>query len=250
VGTGVIHGCWNQSSGALRVIVPARGQHCARSEVALDWNKLGINWRGSWQARASYAAGDAVLYQGSSWLAKQANTDAPPPGAAWHLLAAAGESAGVSVSVPQPKTPLLLDYGQDTLTTVMTTPAATTAGQYYLNASIMLQVDQGDTIACIAAVNGAKTGEYTTVGPVATAPKSGSSPPADDAQSYETLPLAADVDVPAGGRISIECAGYVVPTSPTPSSSFYDGAITATLINSDNPAAGTARAGSPPPPIP
>src|SRR4051794_13125983 len=38
---GVIHGCYKQHKGQLRVVDAASGQHCRRSEVALAWNQQG-----------------------------------------------------------------------------------------------------------------------------------------------------------------------------------------------------------------
>src|SRR5688572_20408357 len=44
----------------------------------------GLNWKGAWDSSASYVADDAVSYNGSSWIARQANTNvAPVEGADW-----------------------------------------------------------------------------------------------------------------------------------------------------------------------
>ena len=111
-----------------------------------------------------------------------------------------------------------------TLTTVMTSPAVVTAGHYYVNASVQLVVASGDTVACIAAVNGGATGAFATVGPTANA-------------TYETIPIAADLSVPAAGTVSVQCTDYTSNSG----TSFYNGAITATLIGSDNGSAGASR---------
>jgi hypothetical protein len=39
--TGVFHGCYVKSSGALRVIDPSAHQHCKRGELAVSWNQAG-----------------------------------------------------------------------------------------------------------------------------------------------------------------------------------------------------------------
>ena len=103
----------------------------------------------------------------------------------------AGISSGVSVTSG---TSVALNQAS-TLTPVMTSPTVATAGHYYVNASVMLVVASGDTVACIAAVNGGTTGAFATVGPLAN-------------QSYETIPIAADVSVPAGGNVSVQCTDY------------------------------------------
>jgi hypothetical protein len=86
-GTGVIHGCYDTTSGALRVIDPA-SQSCSASESALNWNMRGVNWRGAWSPTASYAVGDAVAYNGSSYLAVAANIKSRPLSKAWSTLSA------------------------------------------------------------------------------------------------------------------------------------------------------------------
>ena len=74
-------------------------------------------------------------------------------------------------------------------------------------------------------------GRLLTVGPVAN-------------QTYETLPLSQNVALNAGGSATVECADY----TSNAATSFYDGGITATLINSStgnapriSPQDGTAR---------
>ncbi len=90
-GTGVFHGCVKATTGALRVVDPSKGQHCSASESAVSWDQAGIEWRGTWSPTASYAVGDAVAFQGSSYLAETANTNSgPSDGAVWATLAAQG----------------------------------------------------------------------------------------------------------------------------------------------------------------
>src|SRR5271170_7130022 len=59
---------------------------------------MGFNWRGAFDCSASYAVGDAVSYQGSSWI-----TNTPiggcvqPPFSPWALLAQQGAAVGTYV---------------------------------------------------------------------------------------------------------------------------------------------------------
>jgi hypothetical protein len=56
----------------------------------------GLVWRGAWVASTAYAIGDAVEYQGSSYVAVAAtSTDVPGVGASWQLLAAGADQDGL-----------------------------------------------------------------------------------------------------------------------------------------------------------
>ncbi|HXG64494.1 MAG TPA: hypothetical protein VNO70_05265 [Blastocatellia bacterium] len=62
----------------------------------------GINWRGEWNGSASYLADDAVSFNGSSWIAKRANTNVPPAeGQDWTTLASKGETGPQGPAGPQ-----------------------------------------------------------------------------------------------------------------------------------------------------
>jgi hypothetical protein len=88
---GVFHGCVSTVTGALRLIDTGKGQTCKKAETAVSWDKTGINWQGAWASTTSYSQGDAVSYQGSSYLAVVANTNVPPTSLAdWTVLAGAG----------------------------------------------------------------------------------------------------------------------------------------------------------------
>ena len=78
---GVLHGCYNTTTGALRVIDPSKGQTCASGEAALSWNQSGIRWRGYWVSTTAYAVHDAIMYNGSAYLAMAANTGVAPTAA-------------------------------------------------------------------------------------------------------------------------------------------------------------------------
>ena len=48
----------------------------------------GLNWKGPWDDAYNYVTDDAVSYNGSSWIAKQAHNNSPPvEGANWTLVA-------------------------------------------------------------------------------------------------------------------------------------------------------------------
>jgi len=66
--------------------------HEPRFEIILKAPK-GVNWTGAWNAATNYATGDAVSYNGSSWIAKQANTNVTPvEGADWTIIAQKGDT--------------------------------------------------------------------------------------------------------------------------------------------------------------
>lgn len=66
----------------------AQGTHTIGSDGAPG--QPGIIWRGSWKARATYAAGDAVEADGSAYVAVTESQGSKPPGPAWDLLAKKG----------------------------------------------------------------------------------------------------------------------------------------------------------------
>jgi len=127
-----------------------------------------------------------------------------PPGPSGIAVGAAGTS-GTSIPLTQAQT----------LIPVLSTTAVPASGTYYVNASMMLVVGQGDTVVCVYEVNGQTLGAFATVGPVAN-------------QTYETLPLSAALSIPANSSAVVSCADY----TSNAATSFYDGGITATLIGS------------------
>ena len=123
--------------------------------------------------------------------------------------------AGVSVGTSGTSgTAVVLDQAS-TLAPVLAASAVPDTGTYYVNASVMLIVAQGDSVACVLGVNGAPVGAFATVGPVAN-------------QTYETLPLSQMMSLAAGSVPTVYCTGYTANAV----TSFYDGGITAMLINS------------------
>jgi hypothetical protein len=94
---GVIRACYKtggllQERGGLRV---SDDGTCRPNEVALSWNHTGpagLTWRGEWSATTPYKARDAVLHQGSGYVAIFPTTGSQPPNANWMLLAAKGDT--------------------------------------------------------------------------------------------------------------------------------------------------------------
>jgi hypothetical protein len=132
----------------------------------------------------------------------------------WNKVGPQGP-AGVSAGTSGTSSTSVLLNGAQVLVPVLAAAAAPASGTYYVNASVMLVVAQADTVTCILTVNGATTGPFATVGPVAN-------------QTYETIPLSEAVSLQAGQAPVVECAGY----NANPATSFYDGGITSVLINS------------------
>ena len=90
-GSGLVHGCYSTKTGVLRVVDPAKKQHCKSGERSLNWNQRGVNWRGSWSSTPTYARNDAVKYGGSSYIALKASHNVrPTTTSTWAMLASAG----------------------------------------------------------------------------------------------------------------------------------------------------------------
>lgn len=89
-GTGLIHGCYNTTTGALRVIDGATQVCGAGTETALNWNQRGLNWKGTWSSATNYAVNDAVALGGASYIAVGASLNSTPPSASWAVLAQKG----------------------------------------------------------------------------------------------------------------------------------------------------------------
>lgn len=75
--------------------------HEPRMEIILKGPK-GLNWKGAWSAAINYAADDAVSYNGSSWIAKQANNNVTPvEGAVWTIVAQKGDTGATGATGAQ-----------------------------------------------------------------------------------------------------------------------------------------------------
>jgi hypothetical protein len=102
-GTGIFHGCYSSSTGALRLINPSAREVCKKGEHAVSWNAAGITWEGTWRSTTAYSVHDAVVYDGSSYIAKLPSTGKEPPNNPhhWSLLAAAGAPGATGATGPQ-----------------------------------------------------------------------------------------------------------------------------------------------------
>jgi hypothetical protein len=91
-GAPLLRGCYSVRTGALRLIT-APGAACRTGEKAVSWNQTGFHWAGQWHSTASYLSGDAVSYQGSSYIATADSSGKVPSLATrfWAVLAAAGQ---------------------------------------------------------------------------------------------------------------------------------------------------------------
>lgn len=201
-GSGVIHGCYTKTAtngGSHTFVLRNAGTTCPSGTTAISWNKAG----------PAGPQGPQGLQgpQGSPGIAEGASGSTNP--------------TTTSLSTPH------------TLVVVTSAAPVPDAGVYFVDASVMLIVGQGDYVACILADNGSTVGEFATVGPVAN-------------QTYETLPLVGSVSMSAGDVAQVQCTGYTGNSA----TSFYDGAVTATLINSATGNAAVRPSGSRPLPPP
>ena len=59
----------------------------------------GLNWKGAWSSATNYVADDAVSYNGSSWVAKQAHLNvAPVEGPVWTIVAQKGDTGATGAT--------------------------------------------------------------------------------------------------------------------------------------------------------
>jgi hypothetical protein len=142
-GTGVIHGCYASSNGALRVIDPSKGQSCSAGEAPLDWNQRGINWRGNWKATKAYAVNDAVALDGSSYIATVANTGSRPPSADWSVLAGKASTYANAFSESNESNPSEFPVLVSSNLTVVGSTGALPAGNYTVSAQVAVFMDNG-----------------------------------------------------------------------------------------------------------
>lgn len=140
-GTAVIHACYTNSTGALRVIDPSKGQSCAAGETALNWNGRGLNYRGSFSSTASYAIGDVVTQGGGTYVAKSASMHNPPPSSAWAVLSSPSFANVVSESnESNPGTfPVIVSSNLTQISQTGQLPA----GNYTVNAQATVFMDNG-----------------------------------------------------------------------------------------------------------
>lgn len=59
----------------------------------------GLNWKGTWNAATNYLPDDAVSFNGSSWIAKRANTNVGPvEGVDWTIVAQKGDTGATGAT--------------------------------------------------------------------------------------------------------------------------------------------------------
>jgi hypothetical protein len=127
--SGVIHACLrsrgNPAAGyTVRIVDTQRGK-CDSDELSLNWNQQGrpgesgrpgaqgpsgatgpagpaaLRWQGEWREGRSYSIGDAVEWDGTSFVSVQdGNRDVPGSTSSWGLLAARGSRGDFGPSGP------------------------------------------------------------------------------------------------------------------------------------------------------
>lgn len=86
---------------ALQHFMPPAKVGMATNAVVADCGPRGVSPRGAWSARLPYLTNDLVTYLGSTWRAKQNNTNkVPVAGAIWEQFAAAGTAKQASAADP------------------------------------------------------------------------------------------------------------------------------------------------------
>lgn len=103
---------WNQDA-CLQPAYNATGCTVTSGQTTCDYDNMvptgvpgalqvagprGLTWQGTWSSLATYQIGDAVSYNGASYVSIVAGNTATPPGTGWSLLAAEGASAITGLS--------------------------------------------------------------------------------------------------------------------------------------------------------
>jgi hypothetical protein len=120
-----------------------------------------------------------------------------------------------------------LNTGPGNYFPVLSSTAAPATGTYYVNASVMVWVDQGDSAICQLRTLNGYVGVMAAAGPAANA-------------TWQTIPLVWGVSLTAGQGVQVVCGD----TTDDDATFFYDGSMTATLINNpgtDRPSMTTRR---------
>lgn len=182
--TSTIKACYQGGTSPAALKHVASSASCPKGYTSLTWNKVG--------PQGPVGAQGARGAQG-------------PQGPAGLATGTSGSSDS-AVTLDNP------EYYQ----VVLSAAAVTTSGTYYVNASVMLDIAQGDTVACVLGLSdGDQQLPYADVGPVAN-------------DSFETLPLTDTISLAVGDQLAVWCSDYTANSG----THFSDGAITATLINS------------------
>jgi len=87
-------GCYTTAGaniGRLRVIDTEAGATCLGTETRVEWDQAGLTWKGNWNVSTAFEKGDAVAYNGSSYIALIDNTGVAPTNVTtWALMAKKG----------------------------------------------------------------------------------------------------------------------------------------------------------------
>ena len=133
--------------------------------------------------------------------------------------------AGISTGVTFGQVATIpVDSGQSTPVVVLTAPAVPTSGIYYITASLTMNVAAGDSVACAAIPNQIQA-QTVQFGP-------------PTANIVDPLIDNGALALTAGQAPSIEC----IDANSNAGTQFLEGSINATLITSNNQAAGPNRA--------
>jgi hypothetical protein len=101
--TGVIHGCYSNGLGILRVIDPSAGQQCRGTETSLDWNQTGPQGpSGATNVTVQHADGQLVDPGLQGHTEVFCNPGGRATGGGWHLQF--GSISGFTVNTSEPLT--------------------------------------------------------------------------------------------------------------------------------------------------
>lgn len=197
---GAIHSCYSTSTGALRIIDPSAGQACHSGEAALAWNSRGMNWRGPWNATASYVRADVVTLGAALYVANRPNTDSKPPNASWAVM---------NAGVPQTYANVVSESNESNpetfpvvISSNLTTVSETTAmppGNYAVTAQATIFLDNNaEDVQCLLEDNHGNfaNGYAETSGP----------PDSSSTGTVQTLSLNDAFTSEASIRIMLKCA--------------------------------------------
>jgi hypothetical protein len=174
--TGQIHACYRPGSNPSQLAVLHRaGTHCPRGFNTLTWNFTGR--QGPQGASGPAGAPGLPGRRGATGAQGPAGPQGP-----------AGLGTGVTTAS---NTHVHRNGGQNDPITVMTSPAVPTTGIYYLTASLTIEVNTRDIVACQFAPG---PDEQTTqrVGPAA-------------GDIFENMALNGAVALDAGDHVSVIC---------------------------------------------
>jgi hypothetical protein len=237
-GSGVIHGCYD-SGGNVKVINVSAT--CPKGYTSLNWSQTGPQGatgpqgpqgpQGATGAQGPAGPAGATGAKGDTGpqgpVGPEGPAGQPGPTGQQGLTGPTGPTGQTGATGPQgPQGPAGMSEGVQAFSNtpvpfnqvqhafpVVTTPAVSTTGHYYVSASIDMTVQAGDGVACV--VSGSNY--IPAIQPVAVT-------------SYQTISLNADVQVTAGSPITVNCGGYNGNAATT----FDQGDANAILIHSDN----------------